>query len=129
MIARKAGTEAYIDPVVEDGDYRFTVKLGKSKDGETAKNGTKIGRGTFKCVMSGTPISGDYIRTEAKAGRMGARLMAIVAEVERGRIYLPATPDHEEAARQARPTMRPDVEFFQQALGFRIGNYGMTKWS
>jgi putative DNA methylase len=24
---------------------------------------------------------------------------------------------------------KPDVEFFQQALGFRIGNYGMTKWS
>ena len=24
---------------------------------------------------------------------------------------------------------QPDVEFFQQALGFRIGNYGMTKWS
>ena len=24
---------------------------------------------------------------------------------------------------------KPDVEFFQQALGFRVGNYGMTKWS
>ena len=40
--------------------------------------------------MSGTPIAGDYIKAEGKAGRMGARLMAIVAEGERGRVYLAA---------------------------------------
>ena len=44
--------------------------------------------------MSGTPIAGDYITAEGKAGRMGARLMAIVAEGERGRVYLPPTPEH-----------------------------------
>ena len=42
--------------------------------------------------MSGTPIAGDYIKAEGKAGRMGARLMAIVAEGERGRVYLAPTP-------------------------------------
>ena len=44
--------------------------------------------------MSGTPIAGDYIEAEGKAGRMGARLMAIVAEGERGRVYLPPTQEH-----------------------------------
>ena len=44
--------------------------------------------------MSGTPIAGDYIKAEGKAGRMGARLMAIVAEGERGRVYLAPTPEH-----------------------------------
>jgi putative DNA methylase len=79
--------------------------------------------------MSGTPIAGDYIKAEGKAGRMGARMMAIVAEGDRGRVYLAPTPEHEAAARAARPPWKPDVAFFQQALGFRIGNYGMTKWS
>ena len=60
---------------------------------------------------------------------MGARLMAIVAEGERGRVYLPPTEAMEAVARQAEPEWKPDVEFFQQALGFRVGNYGMTKWS
>ena len=32
------------------------------------------------------------------AGRMGARLMAIVAEGTRGRVYLPPTPEMEAAA-------------------------------
>ena len=38
--------------------------------------------------MSDAPIPGDYIKAEGKAGRMGARLMAIVAEGDRGRVYL-----------------------------------------
>lgn len=60
---------------------------------------------------------------------MGARLMAIVAEGERGRVYLAPTPEHEAAALAATPEWKPEVEFFQKALGFRVGNYGMTKWS
>ena len=41
--------------------------------------------------MSGTPIDGDYIRAEGNGGRMGSRMMAIVAECQRGRIYLSPT--------------------------------------
>ena len=56
--------------------------------------------GNFVCVMSGAPISGDYIKAEGRAGRMGARLMAIVAEGDHGRVYLPPTPEHEMAVRR-----------------------------
>ena len=131
MLSTKAGKEAYVEPVIENGGYRFTVNAGKPKDAAAAKNGTKAnGRGAnFLCVMSGTPISGDYIKAEGKAGRMGARLMAIVAEGDRGRVYLAPTREHESVALEAKPEWKPDVEFFQQALGFRVGNYGMTKWS
>jgi putative DNA methylase len=130
MLSTKAGKEAYVEPVIENGGYRFTVKVGKPKDAEGAKNGTKLSRGAnFRCLMSGTPIAGDYIKAEGKAGRMGARLMAIVAEGDRARVYLAPTPEHEAIAVKAKPEWKPDVEFFQQALGFRVGNYGMTKWS
>ena len=85
MLSTKAGKEAYVEPVIEDGGYRFTVKVGKPKDAEAAKSGTKLARGAnFRCLMSGTPIAGDYIKAEGKAGRMGARLMAIVAEGDAG---------------------------------------------
>ena len=85
------------------------MKVGKPEDPEAAKAGTRLGRGAnFRSVMSGTPISGEYIKAEGKAGRMGARLMAIVAEGERGRVYLSPTPEHEEAVRQARPGWKPE---------------------
>ena len=127
ILSSKEGKEAYVEPVIENGNYRFTVKVGRPP--EAAKNGTKLGRGAnFQCLMSSTPIAGDYIKAEGKAGRMGARLMAIVAEGERARVYVAPTPEHEAAAQKAKPAWKPDVEFFQQALGFRVGNYGMAKW-
>ena len=130
MVITKVGNETYIEPVMENGGYRFTVKVGKPNDVEATKRGTKLVRGAnFQCLMSGTPITGGYIKAEGMAGRMGARLMAIVAEGERGRVFLPPTETMEAVARQAKPGWKPDVEFFQQALGFRIGAYGMTKWS
>ncbi|MCY4557670.1 MAG: DUF1156 domain-containing protein [Chloroflexi bacterium] len=130
MLSTKAGKEAYVVPVIENGGYRFTVKVGKPSDVETAKAGTKLGRGAnFRCLMSGSPIEGDYIKSEGRAERLGARLLAIVVEGDRERVFLSPTREHEVIARQAVPEWRPEVEFFQQALGFRIGNYGMTKWS
>jgi len=128
MLSTKPGKEAYVEPVIEGKTYTFSVKVGKPKDAEKAKNGTKLARANFVCLMSGAPISGDYIKAEGKAGRMGARMMAIVTEGERGRVYLAPTETMEAIARQAKPEWKPDVEFFQQALGFRIGNYGLAKW-
>ena len=129
VLSSKAGKEAYVEPVVEGDSYRFTVKVGPP--GKVAEDGTKAaGRGAnFLCLLSGTPIGGNYIKAEGRAGRMGSRLMAIVAEGVRGRVYLPPTSDMEMITQQIQPTWKPDVEFFQQALGFRVGNYGLTKWS
>ncbi|MCA8051096.1 DUF1156 domain-containing protein [Burkholderia arboris] len=129
VLSSKAGKEAWVQPIVEGDSYRFAVKVGAPP--EVAKTGTKAaGRGAnFVCLLSKTPISGDFIKAEGQAGRMGTRLMAIVAEGPRGRVYLAPTYEHEAVAERATPTWHPDIEFFQQALGFRVGNYGMAKWS
>jgi len=127
MLSTKPGKEAYVEPVIEVGGYRFTVKVGTPKNSEAAKAGTKLARGAnFKCVMSGTPIAGDYIKAEGKAGRMGARLMAIVAEGDRGRIYLAPTAEHEAAARMAKPIWRPESALPDDPRNFWTAQYGLT---
>ena len=108
--------------------YRFTVKVGKPKDAEGAKSGTKLARANFGCLMSGTPVSGDYIKAEGKAGRMGARLMAVVAEGTRGRVYLAPTPEHEAAALKAKPTWRPEGDIATRMTGGNCTPYGLTTW-
>jgi adenine-specific DNA methylase len=120
----------FLSPTSSPG-YRFTVKAGKPKDAERAKRGTKSGGSgsDFLCLMSGTPMPFEYLRSEAKAGRMGARLMAIVAEGDRGRVYLSPTPEMEAVALSARPEDPPDTDLPAKALGFRIQEYGMTKWA
>jgi len=130
MLSTKAGKEAYVEPVIEGGGYRFTVKVGKPKDAAATKSGTSAGkRAAFKCVMSGTPLTYDYIRAEGQAGRMGARLMAIVAEGERGRVYLAPTPEHEVAALEAKPEWKPDVALPVNPRDFKTPNYGLMTFA
>jgi putative DNA methylase len=109
MLCSKARKEAYVEPLVEDRGFRFGVKVGKPKDYEAVSNGTKFSQGSFRCLISDVPIRYDYIDDEANAGRMGQRLMAIVAEGDRGRVYLPPTQEMSAIAATARPTWKPDA--------------------
>ena len=67
----------------------------------------------------------NYIRAEGRAGRMGAPLLAVVAESGRQRVYIEPSPEHERAAEVERPTNNPDGTiadnprwFFPPAFGF-----------
>ncbi|GAB1398551.1 DUF1156 domain-containing protein [Aminivibrio sp.] len=125
MLSTKKGKEAWVEPVVEGGGYRFTVKVGKPKDLERAKNGTSAGkRSAFLCIMSGVPISYDYIRKQGKSGSMGERLMAIVAEGDRGRVYLPPISLHEMITDKISPQWKPEVPLFGKCR-VNVSNYGL----
>ena len=128
VLSKKKGKEAYVKPVLDKIGYRFTVKAGKTP--ETDGKGTKPGGSgsSFLCLMSGVPMPFEYLRSEAKAGRMGARLMAIVAEGDRSRVYLEPTEEQENIALSAFPKDTPETDLPERALGFRVQEYGMTKW-
>ena len=129
MLSTKPGKESYVHPVVEQGRYRFTVRTGTPPDAASAKNGTKLSRGAnFQCLLSKTAISGDYIKSEGKAGRIGARLMAIVAEGQRGRIYLSPTAEQESTAQSAKPAWRPETPLPDDPRNFWTVQYGLTKF-
>ncbi|MFN3595218.1 MAG: DUF1156 domain-containing protein [Thiobacillaceae bacterium] len=136
VLSSKAGKEAYVEPVVEGDSYHFTVKVKGNPDFDPAayaraKNGTKLARGAnFECLLSKTPIEDRYIKTESMAGRMGARLMAIVAEGPRGRVYLPPTEEHAAVARQAQPAWKPDQPMNRDTRDLVSGRgYGFFTWA
>ena len=127
MLSTKQGKEAYVEPVIgADGyRYRFTVKVGAPPDAAAARAGTGAGkRQAFRCLISGVPITYDYIRSEGQGRRMGARLLAIVAEGDRGRVYLTPTAEHEEIAGKARPEWQPEVRL-EGKTRVSVPNYGM----
>jgi putative DNA methylase len=130
MLSTKAGKEAYVEPVVEGMGYRFKVSIGKPRDIESTKAGTKLARGgNFSCLMSGTPMTPDYIKAEGIALRLGARMMAMVAESPRGRVYLDPTPEQECSALQIRASWKPDGVFVEDARAFTPNIYGIKGWS
>lgn len=122
-LSSKAGKEAYVQPVVDGDSYRFEVRNGKSP--ESVTSGTTAGkRAGFFCLLSQSPIDYKYIRGEGSAGRMGTRLMAIVAEGARGRVYLAPTPEHEAIALQARPDWKPETPLHGKCR-VNVSNYGL----
>src|SRR5665213_369882 len=74
------GQEVYVKPIIHGAQYEFQVIYGVPP--KSAEEGTKVaGKGSsFRCLLSGAAISGAHIKAEGKAGRMGQRLLAVVAE-------------------------------------------------
>jgi putative DNA methylase len=125
----KPGKEAWIEPQVEGDSYRFAVKVGKPPNEAEVKGGTKLSRGAhFRCLMSGSPISSEHIYAEANAGRLGARLMAVVAEGRKGKVYLPPTEEMERIARSARPAWKPELPMPENPRWFSPPLYGLPAY-
>ena len=129
-LSTKEGKETWVEPVVDGKGYRFEIRTGKPKDAAAVDAGTKLGRGAnFKCILSGGPIEPDYIKAEGMAKRMGARMMAIVAEGKGRRIYLSPTEEMERVAQATKPTWAPEGDLPNDPRNFWTVNYGLTKWS
>ena len=127
ILSTKKGKEAYLEPSIEGGSYGFTVKAGTPP--ETSKNGTTAGkRNAFLCLMSGVPVTYDHIRSEGKAGALGARMMAIVAEGDRGRVYLPPTPDHVKASETVKPGVVPNTPLAGK-VAVNVPGYGINTFA
>jgi len=131
LLSTKAGKEAWVEPVVEGSRYRFEVKVadGKHKPPASAKAGTKLARGAnFRCLVSDTPVEPDYIKAEGVAGRMGQRLMAVVAEGQRGRVYLSPDDAMQALAESAKPSWKPDTPLPDDPRNFWTLSYGLSKF-
>ena len=128
VLSKKPGKEAYVAPLVEGDSFKFMVRVGPPTD--NAENGTKSpGRGAnFICLISDTPVSGDYIKAEGQAGRMGARLMTIVAEGKGGRVYLSPTTEHEALAAKAQADWKPCGDVPPRLTGGTCVPYGLKEW-
>ena len=128
ILSSKAGKEAYVEPIIEGDSYRFEVRVGTPPS--TAKGGTTAGkRSAFICLLSGAPVGYNYIRAQGQAGRMGQRLMAVVAEGVRGRVYLSPTQAQIDVALSARPEWAPEMDLPNNPRDFKTPNYGLEKFS
>lgn len=127
LLSDKKGKEAWIEPIIDEDKYQFKVRVGMPSDLETVKKGTKAaGRSSnFICILSNTPIDGKYIKAEGQKGRIGNRLMAIIAEGKNGRLYLPpidisvdSANSKEEQNRIEIPSNR--IDFGTPVYGFKF---------
>jgi len=123
-LSKKTGKEVYIQPVVEDKNISYEIKEGKD-----APEPTKTARGAnFKCVCCNEAATPEYIKTEALAKRMGAVLMAIVAEGKKGRLYYAPNLEHIKAAKVKLPDQYPTGAMPKNPRWFSPPDYGFPNY-
>lgn len=130
LLSAKPGKEVWIQPVVDKAlmTISYEIRRGGTKaELAKAKEGTKAGRGAnFRCLLSDTAITPDYVKSIGRAGRMGQVLMAIVAEGKNGRAYAAPTPEQVNAAFAAKPEWKPTTNLPNDPRNFWTVDYGLT---
>jgi putative DNA methylase len=121
-LSAKANKKARVDTEVDHANHCIQFEI---KTGEGAVHEGTVNRRGARCVACETTVPLDHIRAEGRAGRINTQLMAIVAEAERGRLYLKPSEEQSIVARQARPTWTPTSELPASPRDFKTPNYGM----
>lgn len=126
-LSKKKGKEAWVKATVVDGKVQYEVQ--HNADGPKGAEDGTIGRKGAHAVGDDTPMTLEYVRQQGREGKMGAHLIAIVAEGVRGRIYISPNDAHIEAADVDRPEDLPMGDIFNNPRNFNTLNYGLTKFS
>jgi len=127
VLSKASRKEAWVEPIVEDKDIRFIVHDGKCpKENES----NKVSRSAiFKCLSCGETTLDADVRQAGKKREIGAQLMAIIAEGNRGRLYFAPTKQHEEIAQIGRPDIFPSGTMPDNPRWFSPPAFGMTNYS
>ncbi len=127
-LSSKQDGPVWLEPIVDrvGGSYRFGIKSGAPSDRAATKAGTKLGRGAkFRCLLTNAPIGEGHLKSEARAGRLGLTLVAVVADGKRGRIYLPASETDVQLAFSASPNDPPSEAIAYDSRYLTPPGYGM----
>ncbi|MCL2489471.1 MAG: DUF1156 domain-containing protein [Propionibacteriaceae bacterium] len=125
-LGKKKGREAWVKASVVDGQVRYEVM--HDANGPKGDADGTVDRGNGIAVGDGTPFAAEYTRAEAKAGRMGVHLIAVVVEGERSRRYLTPTYEQARAAKVDRPVDLPDGDLGNDPRAITTPNYGLTRF-
>ena len=123
ILSKKKGKEAWIEPLFENGKTAYAVH----HEGKPALEGT-INRKGAVCACCGSPVGYPYIRAESVAERMGAHLMAVVAEGKNGRVYI--SPDDVQilAAQVEKPIEYPEGQLAYYPGHLNTNVYGLNEF-
>lgn len=122
-LSKKKGSEAWIKAEYTSDGFEYSVQKCAHKDAGT------VDRKGAVCLKCGASVDFPYIRNEGREGRMGTKLVAVVAEGSHGRVYLSASLEQAHAAMVERPDDYPDAILPKNPRDFKTPNYGLTTFA
>jgi putative DNA methylase len=134
-LSKKKAKEAWVRPIImvdpshpSGKRVEFEIRHGAAGAPSTDEDGT-VGRNGATCVSCGSAVPLEHVRATSRDVGLGAQLMAVVAEGERRRVYLPADHEHRRAADVERPEGAPPGELFDWPGRINVVRYGLTEFS
>lgn len=127
-LGKKKGKEAYVVPTVVDGRVEYSIGHNPASAPTASSDGT-VGRQGAQCVSCATAAPLEYVRAQSREIGLGARLMAVVAEGNRSRLYIAPDDSHVAAAAAAAPDNVPAGELFDWPGRINVVRYGLTTFA
>lgn len=124
----KKGKKARIEPIIQRDSNPPKITFVVHMDDKQACPGNVSRTGAI-CLCCESPIPLKKVREDGRNGKIGKRLMAVICESKKGRLYISPNNDQERIAESAIPTTFPSSSLPNQALGFRVQQYGILSHS
>ncbi|MEM0302448.1 MAG: DUF1156 domain-containing protein [Archaeoglobaceae archaeon] len=145
-LAKKDKKKIALMPFVEGGEVKFKI-VGDGYEEMPAnfnpEKGT-VARAVANCLVCGSTVDDKTVRKLFQQGKSGQRMIAVVLNSKKGKIYRIATQKDIDAYRKAEEYLKekraklmeewgidpvPDEPMPpKETLGFRVQRYGILKW-
>ena len=126
QLSKKPNNRHWTKPVIDRETNTISFKVQNHPTDVPTE--TTVNRYGATCIACNTSAKLNYVRQQAREGKIGEQMTAIVAEGDRKRLFMSPTDEHVQTALSAEPKWRPTATLPEKALGFRVQNYGFTQW-
>jgi len=124
-LGKKKGKEAYIVPTVVGDHVEYSIGHDPAQAPTKQEDGTISGHRGATCLACGSAISMSFIREQGRGDRLGAQMVAVAAEGNRGRTYLAPTEAQIKVAAVERGQDVPTGRIADNPRWFSTPMYGM----
>ena len=123
QLSKKANNRHWTKPVINRETNTVSFKVQNHPTDVPSK--ATVDRNGATCIACKSAVRLDYVRQQAREGKMGEQMTAVVAEGERRRLFLSPTDEHVRAALSAEPDWRPSGQLPESINPYRVRNYGI----
>ena len=124
QLSRKKGNEHWTKPIIDRESNTISWVVQTNDEGVPRPTVNRTGA---SCCGCGTAVKLAYVREQAKAGKIGEILTAIVAEGHK-KLFLSPTETDIEVAQLAEPNRRPRQAMPNNPTLVSGRGYGITHW-
>lgn len=126
-LAKKKGSEAWVEPYVDDGAVRFRIHREPNTSG---KGKPKVAQtAVFKCPVCGEITPDAYVKECGVNHQIHSQLIAIAADEGKKRQYLSASPEQETIANVPQPVKVPHGALPNYPRRFAPPSFGLKDYA